>query len=126
MKLFLLLLSLSLLTGCATPAPSPFIERNGKAIVNPEYISFEIQKRYLDFRLCFLKDYSTIDNKVRVNMDFEITDKGDVSKSKVTSNDITSLTTLNCMKTILNEIHYPATGNGELVRIIQPINFINY
>ena len=127
MKFILLFLSLLFITACATqvPVPPPLVEKNGQKKINPEYLSLKLNERYSDFRQCFIKENPMLYTKVRVDMEFEVSDKGKILNSKITSKDIKSPTSFACMKTILNEIHYPATGNGESVLIIQPVDFRN-
>ena len=130
MKLLLLVLSISFITGCATPTPTPtpshFIDNKGKTAINPEYVSFLLKKQLPNFRQCFIKNHPAIHTTVRVDMQFKVSDNGNASDINITSKAIKAPVVFDCMKNILSEIHYPATGNGVDVIFIQPFDFKTY
>ncbi len=110
----------SLLAGCAS---QQFIEKNGKKTLNPMYISKKLNENTPKFTQCYKEELET-GSKLSglIKLDFKILDNGTVSNSEITSENIVSTTFLNCMIAVINEIHYPATHNGEFINITQPLN----
>ena len=123
MKLFLLIIPLTIITSCATPEP-PFIENNGKTLLNPEYVKEKLIELTPTFRSCIMKELN-LNEEVHIKMliKFKILASGIVSSPEINSEDILSLISINCIKTALKEVRYPATGNGVHVEIEQPVNF---
>lgn len=113
------ILILSLLAGCSS---QPLIENNGKMTINPEFIREKLHDNISKFRQCYRKELDTNSElSGRIKLEFTILDNGNVSNSEITSDDIKSSTILDCMKAVSNEIHYPATHNGQTTTVAQPI-----
>ena len=114
------ILLLSLLAGCAS---QPLIENNGKMTINPEFIREKLHDNISEFRQCYKKELDTNSElNGSINLKFTILDNGNVSNSEITSDNIKSSIIFDCMKAVSNEIHYPATHNGQSTTVNQPIN----
>lgn len=96
--------------------------------MDPELLRKILQQYLPQFRHCYQKElaYNRDDIKGVVDLNFEITPSGRVSKAKVRAKDSRfSKRGLDCMKRVLAVIDFPKPKGGGRVAVRQPLSFFS-
>ncbi len=102
------------------------VEKIAVSTIDPDAIRRALRDHIPQFRYCYQKELDTSEKPEGfqgvMNFKFTIADGGNVSKSSITSEEITSDKVRECMKNVLHGIQFPSPKGGRTVEVNQPMN----
>lgn len=102
------------------------VEKIAVSTIDPDAIRRLLREHIPQFRYCYQKELDVNKNPEGfqgvMNFRFFIASEGKVSRSEITSEEITSDKVRDCMKNVLHGIQFPAPRGGRTVEVNQPMN----
>lgn len=100
------------------------VERIAISTIDPDAIRRLLRERIPQFRYCYQKELDATPEGFQgvMNFRFFIGGEGRVSRSEITSQEITSDKVRDCMKNVLQGIQFPTPRGGKTVEVNQPMN----
>lgn len=103
------------------------IERVTISKVNPDDIRRILRDHIPQFRSCYQSELDRTNKpdglQGRVTFKFSIGGVGNVTKSEIHSEEISSDSVRGCIKNVLHGIRFPSPGAGNTIDVSQPMNF---
>ena len=103
------------------------VEKIAVSTVDPDTIRKLLREHIPQFRYCYQNELDVNKNpeglQGRMNFRFVIGSNGRVTRSEITSEEITSDKVRDCIKNVLQGIQFPAPSGGKTVEVYQPMNF---
>jgi hypothetical protein len=102
------------------------VEKIALSTIDPDAIRRLLREQIPQFRYCYQKELDVNKNPEGfqgvMNFRFFIGAEGRVSRSEITSDEITSDKVRDCMKNVLHGIQFPSPRGGKTVEVNQPMN----